>query len=54
MKYPISQDMIFVILTLIAALALLAEYPIVSIVFFLGSLLFVYYEHDIYAYVKSA
>ena len=54
MKYSIGKDTIFIILALIASLALLAEHPIISIVFFLGSLLFVYYEHDIYAYVKSA
>ncbi len=54
MRYAPSQDTIFVVLTLIAALALLAEHPLVSILFFAGSLLFVYYEHDIYNYVRSA
>lgn len=46
--------MIFVILALIASFALLAEHPIVASVFFVLSLVFVYYEHDIYNYVKSA
>lgn len=54
MNYAPSKDMIFVILALISAFALLAEHPLVAIIFFVLSIVFVYYEHQIYDYVKSA
>ena len=54
MRISIGQDMIFVILALISALALISEHPIVCYVFLVLSLLFVIYEHKIFEYVKNA
>ncbi|NQU78764.1 hypothetical protein HQ545_03255 [Candidatus Woesearchaeota archaeon] len=53
-KYTLGQDMIFIILALIAALGLLSKHTITAISFFTISLLFVIFEHKIYDYVKSA
>lgn len=46
--------MIFVILALISALALLSRHPWVSAAFFAISLIFICYEHRIYEYIKTA
>ena len=54
MNYAISKDIIFIILALISTFALLSEHPLISTAFFASSIVFVYYEHKIYDYVKSA
>jgi hypothetical protein len=54
MRYTLAQQIIFVILALIAAIALLSEHPVISLVFFVLALVFVYFEHRIIAYVRSA
>ena len=52
--YTLAQDMIFVILTLISALALFSEHLAISIVSFVLAALFISYENRIYEYVKKA
>ncbi|MBU2561499.1 MAG: hypothetical protein KKD17_04320 [Nanoarchaeota archaeon] len=54
MRYSLGQDLIFVIMALTSALALLSQHPGVSAVFFIISILFVIYEHKVYAYLKEA
>jgi hypothetical protein len=54
MKYSTGQDMMFVILALISALALLSEHAAVAFVFLVLSILFVIYEHRIFNYIRSA
>lgn len=54
MNHTLGKDIIFVILALVAALAMLGEHPIVSYTFFVLSILFVVYEHRIFDYVKNA
>lgn len=53
-RYSFGQDLIFVILALIAALALMSQHAVVASIFFILSIAFVSYEHKIYNYVKSA
>lgn len=53
MRYSIGQDLTFVILALIAALALLSNHPFTAASFFIVAILFVTFEHQIYKYVKS-
>ncbi|MBN1543889.1 hypothetical protein JW898_00325 [Candidatus Woesearchaeota archaeon] len=54
MRYSLGQDMIFVIMALISALALLSQHAGVSAAFFIISILFIIYENRIYAYLKEA
>ena len=54
MGYTIGQDMIFVILALISALAMLSEQAVISFIFFLLAILFVSFEKHIFEYVRNA
>ena len=54
MRYSLGQDMIFVILALIAALALISSHAVIAFSFFIVSILFVLFEHKIFDYVRSA
>jgi hypothetical protein len=54
MRYSISQDLTFVVLALIAALALISRHPFTAGFFFIIAVLFVTFEHQIYEYIKSA
>jgi len=53
MRYSIGQDMTFVTLALIAALALLSQHPFTAGFFFVIAILFITFEHQIYEYIKS-
>ncbi|MBW2972092.1 hypothetical protein KY359_03575 [Candidatus Woesearchaeota archaeon] len=53
-RYTLGQNIIFVILALISALALLSQHMLIATIFFAIAILFIIFEHDIYAYVKSA
>lgn len=52
--YSIGQDIVFVILALISALALLSQHAITAFAFFILAILYIIFEHKIYSYVKSA
>ena len=54
MRYTLAQEVIFVILALASALALLSKHPVISIWFFILALGFVYFENWIVEYVRSA
>ena len=54
MKYSPGQDMVFVILALIASLALISEHVITSFIFLILSIGFILFEHQIFKYVQSA
>jgi hypothetical protein len=54
MRYTLAQEVIFVILAMAAAFALLSKHPIISIWFTILALAFVYFEHQIVEYVRSA
>lgn len=54
MRYSLGQDVIFVILALIASLSLLSQHPVTAFIFFILSITFVTYENKLHDYIKSA
>lgn len=53
MHYSVSIDIIFVVLTLISSFALLSEHLLTSAIFFISSIIFIFFEHQIYNYINS-
>lgn len=54
MIYSLGRDIMFVVLALIASLAMISQHWILCSVFFVLSILYVVFEYDIEEYVKNA
>ncbi|MFC1723560.1 hypothetical protein ACFL0V_05460 [Nanoarchaeota archaeon] len=54
MIYSFGRDIMFMVLALIAALALISMHPIISAVFVVLAIVYVVFEYDIAEYVKNA
>ncbi len=53
-RYSLGQDLVFIILALIASFALLSKNAVVSIAFFALAIIFVLLEDRITEYIRSA
>ncbi|MBW2967440.1 hypothetical protein KY362_03055 [Candidatus Woesearchaeota archaeon] len=54
MNYSTGNDLVFVVLALASALALLSKQGIAAAVFFVLALAYIIFEHQINDYLKSA
>ena len=54
MNYSTGNDLVFIVLTLASALALLSKQGIASAAFFIFALAYIIFERKIDAYLKSA
>ncbi|MFH1064475.1 MAG: hypothetical protein V1729_05320 [Candidatus Woesearchaeota archaeon] len=53
-RYSLGQDMVFIILALISAFALLSKNSVLAIAFFALAMIFVLVEDKITEYIRSA